>query len=115
MTPASGPNVYHLELSVRLLRPFLSLIKGRGLASCDTSGLASLGPNARVPVKFVYELLEQLVKETGDHDIGLKAGSAFSYGDWGAFEYSIRTASTVVEAIRFARRSLRFLNDALDC
>jgi AraC-like DNA-binding protein len=77
--------------------------------------LRGLSLDDRLPVATAYALLDDVITRTGDLAIGLKAGRGIDYGSWGAFEYAIRSASTVSAALEVATRYMRLLSDALDC
>jgi AraC-like DNA-binding protein len=58
-------------------------------------------------------MLERGVERMGDEDLGLKLARTVSLGTGGIFDYGMRSAATLGEAVAFAERSSRLLSDSL--
>jgi AraC-like DNA-binding protein len=71
-------------------------------------------PVARVGVSETYEAIAGWVRETGDEDLGLKAGALVKFGEGGAFDFAMRSASSLRSGLEIATRHARLLNDALE-
>jgi AraC-like DNA-binding protein len=97
------------------MTPFVRVLAQRNqLPSAEVNELRGLSLDDRVPVSVAYRLLEGVVERTGDVDIGLKAGRSIDYDALGAFDYAVRSATTVSDAMEVAARYMRLLSDALD-
>ena len=68
----------------------------------------------RVGVSASFEALAQWVKETGDDDLGLKAGALVRFGEGGALDFALRSASTLRSGLEVASRHARLFSDALE-
>jgi AraC-like DNA-binding protein len=97
-----------------VLQPFLYLLANYpDYPVHKLAELRELDPESRVPIVLAHELLELAIKDTGDTQLGLKAGRLVEYGDHGALDFAIASASTVEESIQIAMRYMRLLSDAL--
>jgi AraC-like DNA-binding protein len=54
------------------------------------------------------------VRETGDDDLGLEAGASVRFGEGGALDFAMRSASTLRSSLELASRHARLFSDALD-
>ncbi|HEY2732822.1 MAG TPA: AraC family transcriptional regulator ligand-binding domain-containing protein, partial [Polyangiales bacterium] len=105
----------NLCLSVRLLQPFLYLLPQYPDYPAERLDvLRELDVDERIPVSLAYELLELAVRDTGDVDVGLKAGRLVELGDHGALDFAMHSAATHADAIAIASRYMRLLSDALE-
>lgn len=95
--------------SAALVRAFVGFLPADAAASA-----AVLDLDDRVPVSVAHQLLSAVIEQTGDLDLGLKAGRTMSAGDAGVADYAIRSAATVHDAIEVAARYIRLVNDGLE-
>lgn len=110
--PAS---ISELQISARLLQPFVKVLAGRPEVSAEElNHLRGLSLDDRIPLSQSYQLLEAAIFLTKDDDLGLKAGRLLDHGTGGPLEYAIRSAATVEAAIEVAGRYMRLLSDALE-
>jgi AraC-like DNA-binding protein len=100
--------------SARLLQPFVEFASGdaayRGLVP---EHFWSVHPDARVSLEAVHGMLERGVERTRDEALGLKLGRRMSLGAGGLFDYGMRSAATVRDAVAFAERYTTLLSDPL--
>ena len=97
--------------SAALVRPFVAFLPA---GAAPRAALAALDLDDRVPIPVAHQFLSALIEQTGDLDLGLKAGRTMSAGDVGVAGYAIRSAATVHDAIKVAARYLRLVNDGLE-
>jgi len=76
--------------------------------------LPAFDPDDRVPIPVAHQLLNAVIEQTGDLDLGLKVGRTMSAGDTGVADYAIRSAASVQDAIEVAARYIRLVNDGLE-
>ncbi|HEX4352030.1 MAG TPA: AraC family transcriptional regulator ligand-binding domain-containing protein, partial [Polyangiales bacterium] len=102
-------------MSMRLLQPFIDLLPQYPDYPTDRLDiLRQLDLDERIPVALAYELLELAVRDTGDIDVGLKAGRRVELGDHGALDFAMHSAATQYEAVGIASRYMRLLSDAIE-
>jgi AraC-like DNA-binding protein len=100
--------------SVRLVRPFLAVLRGHPAFTADLlTPLESLPIDDRIPVTTVLELLRGAIAITGDEDLGLKAAREVRPGDFGALEYAACSTAIADDAMRMLERFIPLVNDAL--
>lgn len=100
--------------SVRVLAPFLRLIRRTGIVPSEVlAPLEALDPDDRMPIATVHDLLLSGVALTGDADLGLKAARELMRGEYGAVEYMARSAETWGAALNLVGRYLRLISDGL--
>lgn len=100
--------------SVRMVQAFIRLLRRyEGFPPSALDELETLEIDARVPVAFVHELLQDAVAFTNYPDLGLNAALECASGELGAFDYALSTAATVGEAIDTAVRYRRLINDTI--
>ena len=100
--------------SARLLKPFTEILVARdAIPKQMLRWLSGLGPDDRLHVTSVHQLLEAAVTLTGDETLGLQACSQTASGDLGLFDFVLRSADTVQAALESAGRYMRLLNDTL--
>ena len=97
--------------SAALVRPFVAFLPS---GAAPGTAPPQLDLDDRVPISVAHELLRGLIEQTGDLDLGLKAGRTMSAGDVGVAGYAIRSAATVHDAIEVAARYIRLVNDGLE-
>src|SRR5262245_10780343 len=76
--------------------------------------LTTFDPEDRVPTDVAFKGLEDLVKATGDLDLGLRAGRSVGAGSSGPLEYALHSAPTLGRALELATKHCRLFDDALD-
>ena len=100
--------------SARLLQPFLEFASANVVCrDLVPDAFWSVRPDARVSLDAVHTMLDGAVERMRDDDLGLKLGRNMCLGAAGIFDYGMRSAATVREAIGFAERSARLLADSL--
>ena len=57
-------------------------------------------------------MLESAVERLGDEQLGLKLGRTMCFGEGGPFDYAVRSAATVRDAVDVAARYSRLLTDS---
>lgn len=106
---------YERSYSVRLMRPFLAVLKGSDRFPAGLlAPLEGLDPDQRIAIESVHTMLANAVEFTADADLGLKAAREFARGDSGAVDYAISSSATVRDALAVAARYVRLVNDALE-
>ena len=76
--------------------------------------LRAIDPTTRIPAAVASELAVRQVEQTGDADLGLKAGRSMLLGRAGALDYAMHSAATVRDAIDVGRQYARLFSDLLD-
>jgi AraC-like DNA-binding protein len=66
----------------------------------------------RVPLEDVHAMLERGVERLQDDCLGLRLGSAMTFGSGGVFDYVVRSSSTVRDSFGAASRYSRLLTDS---
>jgi AraC-like DNA-binding protein len=104
------------ELSARLVRPFLRLLRRRGvpIETLLFRGGSLEDPDTRVPHALAIAMLEQAARALGDEAFGLHAAEAVEPGDFDVLEYAAMSSATVGEGIATANRYLRLVHDAAE-
>jgi AraC-like DNA-binding protein len=104
------------ELSARLIRPFVRLLRERGapIESLAIRGGSLEDADTRVPHRLAIALLEVASGVTGDRALGLHAAEAVRPGDFDVLEYAAMSSATVGEGIATANRYLRLVHDAAE-
>src|ERR1700730_4831658 len=91
--------------SARFVEPFaqvLSTYESFGVESLNK--LRAIDPTSRIPAAVANELAVRQVQQTGDADLGLKAGRSMPLGRAGALDYAMHCAATVRDAIQLANQ-----------
>jgi AraC-like DNA-binding protein len=99
--------------SMRLLLPFVDLLRGR-IPDESVKALKAIDPDAHIPISLVLKWLEDSVALTGDPDLGLKAARLAAQGDYDLLEYAMVSSETVRDANEVMRRYVKLVNSALD-
>jgi AraC-like DNA-binding protein len=104
------------ELSARLIRPFVRLLRDRGapIEALSLRGASLEDPDTRVPHRVAIALLELAERGTGDRAIGLHAAERIEPGDFDVLEYAARSSNTIGEGIATANRYLRLVHDVAE-
>jgi AraC-like DNA-binding protein len=100
--------------SMRLLQPFLQVLRQREDIAPLLSAFQSSQGEERIPIAKAHRLLEAAIELTRDPDLGLKASRLISFGDVGALDYLVCSSKTVGEALNVAARYMRLVDEALD-
>jgi AraC-like DNA-binding protein len=99
--------------SSRLLLPFMRLVTVReDLRDLVPDLFWSADPNGRVSLDLAQAMLNRAVERLRDDDLGLKQGRGMRFGEGGPFDYAIRSAPTVREAVGVAARYSRLQTDS---
>lgn len=104
------------ELSARLVRPFLRLLRERGI-EIDTPIIRGVNlddPDSRIPHRIAIALLNQVALGTGDAAIGIRAAERVRPGDFDVLEYAAVSSATMGECVLVANRYLRLIHDAAE-
>jgi AraC-like DNA-binding protein len=104
------------ELSARLVRPFLRLLRERGLAidAPIIRGSTLDDPDSRIPHRIAIAMLNQVALGTGDEAIGLHAAECVQPGDFDVLEYAAMSSATMGESVLVINRYLRLIHDAAE-
>jgi len=121
MATASLVQLREKRISVRLMWPFLRIIKSSPgpltTQILEEAGISSVDlarPDTRVPHRLMMSILEAWVEHTGDHSIGLRAGASLEPGDLEAIEYAARSCATLREALECGARYTHLIHEAAD-
>jgi AraC-like DNA-binding protein len=68
----------------------------------------------RVPHSVASELLELAIELTGDAALALHAGACVELGDFGTFEYLLRSCATLGEALEVGAQHIAILHDGAE-
>jgi AraC-like DNA-binding protein len=101
--------------SARFVAPFaqvLSTYECYSVAYLDR--LRAIDPATRISASAANELAAHQVQQTGDPDLGLKAGHSMILGQAGALGYAMHSAANVRKAIEVGQRYSRLFSDLLE-
>jgi AraC-like DNA-binding protein len=99
----------------RFVRPFVRLLtKYPVVSSHSLDQIRAQAQDRRVNLRDAYDTLSHWVKQTGDADLGLKAGQLVCLGSGGVLEYAMHSAASVREGTEIAGRYARLFSDALE-
>ena len=91
--------------SVRIVRPFLRFAAAReDCRDLVPQDFWSIKGDARVSLEAVETMLGGAVERAHARDLGLQLGRSMCFGEGGAFDFAVRSAATVREAIDVAAR-----------
>jgi AraC-like DNA-binding protein len=91
--------------SVRVVRPFLRLASARDdYRDLVPEDFWSANTDARVSLDATEAMLGGAVERLGEQHLGLQLGHSMRLGDGGAFDFAVRSAATVRDAIEVASR-----------
>jgi AraC-like DNA-binding protein len=88
-------------MSMRLVRPFMRVMKDRGADPKMLQFLEHADPDARILAKTSIDLLRTSVQLTNDEAFGLRACLETSQGDYGDMEYAMGSCATIAAALDF--------------
>jgi Arabinose-binding domain of AraC transcription regulator, N-term len=100
--------------SARFVQPFadvLSTYENFPVRAVDE--LQAIDPMTRISLAVAHRIAARHVRQTGDLDLGLKAGRSMSLGRGGALDYAMYSAATMRDAIALAHRYGRLFSDSL--
>jgi AraC-like DNA-binding protein len=92
------------SMSMRLVRPFMRAMKGRGTDPRMLRFLEHADPDARILAKTAVDLLRTSIQLTNDEAFGLSATLETSAGDYGDMEYATGSCATLADALDFMCR-----------
>ena len=99
---------------MRLVRPFLEVLREKGLPARSFRFLAHGSADARISAETAMGLLDQAVRLTGDPDIGLRAALHTAEGGYDALEYAAASCPTVRAGLELFQRCFHLFNAAAD-
>jgi AraC-like DNA-binding protein len=103
-----------MSCSARLLQPFVEFASANvACRELVPEDFWSVHPDERVSIDAVHVMLGRGVERARDDMLGLKLGRSMCLGAGGLFDYGMRSAATVREAVAYAERSARLLADSL--
>ena len=114
MIRATDTAVDAFYYSARFVAPFvrgLSTFEGYPAGVVDP--LMGIDPATRISALEANDFVVRKVKQTGDENLGLRAGRSMIMGGAGVLDYAMRSAPTVRKAIESATRYARLLSDLL--
>jgi len=100
-------------VSMRLLRPFISLLKREARApSYLIEEFEGIQPEQRIAISTALRFLEQAQLLTGDGDLGLRAAREVTRGDYDLLEYLAFSSRTVRQGFQVLSEYIRLISDA---
>ena len=100
--------------SARILQPFMRYVHGRRLdPELVPRDFWSADADGRVSLAAAQSMLDCAVERLGDKLLGLKLGRSMRFGEGGPFDYAVRSAPTVRDAVAVAGRYSKLLSDSL--
>jgi AraC-like DNA-binding protein len=101
--------------SARFVQSFAQVLsRSERFPAESLSQLKAIDPTTRIPVTAANDGLLQQVEQSGDTDLGLKAGRLMPLGGAGGLSYAMHTASTIRESLELASRFGRLFSDSLE-
>ena len=91
-------------MSMRLVQPFMRVMKKRGVDPRMLQFLEHRDPDARILATTALDLLRASIQLTNDQAFGLHATLETSPGDYGDMEYAAGSCATVADALDFLCR-----------
>jgi len=91
-------------MSMRVVRPFLEVMRDKGVPSRILRFLEEADPDARLSTRAGLAMLEDAVRITRDPDLGLLAAMRTGPGDHAALEYVVASCTSVREALEMLTR-----------
>ncbi len=115
MIRATGMAMNMASYSARFVAPFAQVLSTYECYPVEyLDRLRAINPATRISATAADDLAVRQVKQTGDPDLGLKAGRSMVLGQAGALDYAMCSAATVRQAIEVAQRYARLFSDLLD-
>lgn len=101
------------SISARLVRHSLSSVPiARGDREHIPSEFWRVNPDSRVALANAHAPLIAAAERLSDENLGLKIGAAMRFGVGGAFDYAVRSASTLRDSVEVAGRFARLVADS---
>lgn len=104
-----------LQCSATFVRPFMEVLANGQPFNEDTWQSLGVQSHSRLPVQQIYTALAQVIDQTHDASLGLKAAERMDIGDVGVLDYLMSTAPTVGDSLEMAARYFVLLNESLAC
>ena len=99
--------------SARLVQPFLRFVHARRIdPDLVPREFWSANADGRISLEAALDMLEGGVEHLRDERLGLKLGRTMRFGEGGAFDYAVRSAPTVRDAVDVAARYARLHTDS---
>jgi len=99
--------------SARLLQPIKRYVDKLGLdRDLVPHDFWTVSDDGRVSLAAAQSMLDGAVEELGDERLGLKLGRFMCFGEGGPFDYAVRSAPTVRDAVDVASRYTRLVSDS---
>jgi AraC-like DNA-binding protein len=99
-------------MSMRLVRPFVRVMRRKGFDPRMLRFLEHSEPDARILASTAVGLLRVSVDMTRDENLGLQAALETTLGDYGDIEYAAGACANVGDALEFLRTHYFILDDA---
>jgi AraC-like DNA-binding protein len=100
--------------SARFVQPFAEILSTYERFSSESLvRLRAIPLDSRIPVTVANDLAVELVAQTGDPDLGLKAARCAPPGVGGVLEYAMNTAPTMRDGVEVGARFARLFSDAV--
>ena len=100
--------------SARILQPIKRYVDARRLdRDLVPREFWSVDADGRVSLAAAQSMLDCAVERLGDKPLGLKLGRSMRFGEGGPFDYAVRSAPTVRDAVGVAARYTKLLSDSL--
>jgi len=101
--------------TARILQPFMRYVDARGLdRELVPHDFWAADANGRVPLAAAQSMLEGAVERLRDRRLGLRLGRSMRFGEGGPFDYAVRSAATVRDAVDVATRYAKLVSDSLE-
>src|SRR5688572_1206540 len=104
-----------LQCSASFVRPFIEVLANGQTIGDDAWKQLGVPSHGKLPVQQIYHLLADVIDQTRDPQLGLKAASRTDLGDIGVMDYLMLTAPTVGDALDMALRYFVLLNESMNC
>lgn len=101
-----------LSCSARLIHPFLRFVgANERRRELVPEGFWKAETDTRVSLEMAQAMLDRGVEHTKDDHLGLKIGSSMRFGHGGPFDYIVRSAANIEDAVAVASKYSRLLAD----
>jgi AraC-like DNA-binding protein len=99
--------------SARLLLPFMRLVTAQeALRDLVPEPFWSVSTDERIPLGSAQSMLYGAVERLRDEHLGLKQGRTMRFGEGGPYDYAVRSAPTLRDAVDVAGRYSRLQTDS---
>jgi AraC-like DNA-binding protein len=100
--------------SARILLPFKRYVDARRLdRDLVPRAFWSANTEGRVSLEAAQSMLDGAVERLGDQQLGLTLGRSMRFGEGGPFDYAVRSAPTLRDAVEVAARYTKLISDSL--